>query len=613
MEDNNTGRVPFTQKWDLNKKSKKFSILLLSIVILIQLGFITFFFTKVKEGWFCDEPWFYGFANGDGLVNLFENEQGDVINENEWKSGKLVKDYIEVQKGTEFSYGTVLKNVSIENNPPLYPLLLHTVCSFFPDSFSFWYGYLINVIAFIFTQIFLYLLAYEISRNRNFAFLTILGYGFTIGAVFSFILIRCYALLGTMATALFYLHARMYEKRFENCKKELLFTFLLMYIGIFNQYEFMMLGFFLTVVFAFFALCNKKWKFLISYLLVMGGSVLLIFATWPHSRDMLLKSGTMYEHNQMPFYWEFKYSVILISREIFGFKLSFPDRVFWAYVFWGIVLLFIASIGVYVLVRKNQRFIRGKERFRSFLVALPGKLKYYLYNHKKFHLILFTVIVATIALVAHLCNIFSMGACADRYYFFIEPALYMEFMAVLYGIFQWKKLARFKRFVRFKSIFLLLILVLFIGNGYRICDQAWFFKRNATGVSLEDAFENHNVILASYYEWRMVQYFPLLEHVDHFYYTDNQVALEEISLNGLKDIPQGAKDYYVILEKGIFFDEEIMKSPHMNEETIKAMVGTGITEEHFLHTYQSVLNCNNLEKVGSCRIYSADIEIFHMS
>jgi len=44
-----------------------------------------------------------------------------------------------------FNYANVWKNQAEDTHPPLYYTILHTVCSFFPGSFSRWYGGIINI------------------------------------------------------------------------------------------------------------------------------------------------------------------------------------------------------------------------------------------------------------------------------------------------------------------------------------------------------------------------------------------------------------------------------------------------------------------------------------
>lgn len=44
-----------------------------------------------------------------------------------------------------FNYANVWKNQAEDTHPPLYYMILHTVCSFFPGSFSRWYGGIINI------------------------------------------------------------------------------------------------------------------------------------------------------------------------------------------------------------------------------------------------------------------------------------------------------------------------------------------------------------------------------------------------------------------------------------------------------------------------------------
>ena len=69
-------------------------------------------------------------------------------------------------KGKQFDFGAVARNMSDERNPPLHHMILHAICSFFPESFSWWYGYAINVLSFIGMMIALYFLGKEFFMSR---------------------------------------------------------------------------------------------------------------------------------------------------------------------------------------------------------------------------------------------------------------------------------------------------------------------------------------------------------------------------------------------------------------------------------------------------------------
>ena len=136
------------------KKSLSAAYMILAGIILIQLLYSTFMFVYKKNGTHSDEIWSYGLANSyykpfvylpDGI---YQDEyrggyEGSDIT-GKWIDGKVMNDYVTVQKGERFTYGSVYHNQVLDHHPPLYYSILHTICSFFPDRFSFWYAYAIN-------------------------------------------------------------------------------------------------------------------------------------------------------------------------------------------------------------------------------------------------------------------------------------------------------------------------------------------------------------------------------------------------------------------------------------------------------------------------------------
>ena len=123
------------------------SHIILAVIIILQLCYAVFVFTTQKQGYHSDELWCYGLANSyykpfvyleDGIYqDDYEGgyEGSDITHK--WISGDVMKKYITVQKDQRFSYDSVYHNQILDHHPPLYYFILHTICSFFPDKFSF--------------------------------------------------------------------------------------------------------------------------------------------------------------------------------------------------------------------------------------------------------------------------------------------------------------------------------------------------------------------------------------------------------------------------------------------------------------------------------------------
>ena len=140
---------------------------LLALIMAVQLVYTVGVFNS-KKTFHTDEMWSYGLANSDGRPFLFmqprialSHHQGQrMYNFDEWVDGSYYKDYLVVKENERFRYDTVIYNQTLDMHPPLYYSILHTICSFFPEQFSWYFGLSINLVSLCITQIFLYLLAY---------------------------------------------------------------------------------------------------------------------------------------------------------------------------------------------------------------------------------------------------------------------------------------------------------------------------------------------------------------------------------------------------------------------------------------------------------------------
>ena len=201
------------------EKGVRREYLLLAVIILVQLAFTAVIFVFVKGGSHSDEVWSYGLANSYYQpfvyqrpgVGIDEAAEADYTGLHEWISGSVFHDYLTVQEGERFAYGSVWSNQTYDHHPPLYYLLLHTVCSLFPDSFSFGYGFFLSCVFLTVTQLFLYRLAKLMLGDSRPALITCGFYAGARAALYTFTFIRQYSLLTMLTVMLFYFTARLYR------------------------------------------------------------------------------------------------------------------------------------------------------------------------------------------------------------------------------------------------------------------------------------------------------------------------------------------------------------------------------------------------------------------
>lgn len=112
------------------------------IVIMYVAYFIIMICVIVnKNNYHVDEIYSYGLANHQGDIHISFTE--GITYE---PSDQPWLEYMNVNKEHRFDYKNVWKNQGNDVHPPFYYLLLHTVCSLFPNSFSKWYAASINIV-----------------------------------------------------------------------------------------------------------------------------------------------------------------------------------------------------------------------------------------------------------------------------------------------------------------------------------------------------------------------------------------------------------------------------------------------------------------------------------
>lgn len=258
------------------KEYRRLPIILLAVIILVQIIHIGYRFVSEKTSYHCDELYSYGLSNSfyQPFLEGSDVYSGDFQNVNEWFSGKEYREYLTVQKGEQFRYDSVWYNQSKDRHPPLFYAVLHTVCSFFPDTFSFWYGMIPNLIYFAVMQFFLYKLSRNILKSKYLSLLLCLFWGFTPAAVNNTLFIRMYCMLAMWTVILMYLHSKLYQKQEPPRGREFIPLVIVTALGALTQYLFLFVAFVTAVCFCIRYLLKKQRKaFLLYGCSMLGGRV----------------------------------------------------------------------------------------------------------------------------------------------------------------------------------------------------------------------------------------------------------------------------------------------------------------------------------------------------
>ena len=115
----------------LDNKTNKIAIF---VIILISISISTIYMF-VKLGYHEDEILTFNLANSSKELKV----------DGEWNTDKDFKEYL-ITGGNRFNYANVYeKQVEGAAHPPLYYGIVHTICSLFPNTFSRWCAYIVNI------------------------------------------------------------------------------------------------------------------------------------------------------------------------------------------------------------------------------------------------------------------------------------------------------------------------------------------------------------------------------------------------------------------------------------------------------------------------------------
>lgn len=178
-------------------------IFLMSLILMVQLAVATYFCIQ-KQGFHYDE--YYSYYSSNKTYGLIPTDR-------EWKDVSEIQSEFIVRPGEGFQYGLVKKMQSFDVHPPLYYMVLHTVCSLIPGIFTKWTGLSINLIFFAVCYVMMGYLSYHIfHKNKVMTTITCLLFGFQTGVLSGITFIRMYMLLTLWCLVLVLWHIPVWKR-----------------------------------------------------------------------------------------------------------------------------------------------------------------------------------------------------------------------------------------------------------------------------------------------------------------------------------------------------------------------------------------------------------------
>ena len=244
------------------------------VLFLIFLTAVIIFFGQRKLDFHIDEIANYG------LSNHVVGKDAHIDYGKVYTGLGPFDDFVKVKPGQRFNYKNVYHNQWEDVHPPLYYFIFHTVCSFFPDSFSVWYGIGLNIFWMWCIVLLLYKLLMRMTNNTYLSMGVLLAYGTTPMFINTIMFIRMYAQLSFIFIALAYLVKIYWEKELD--KKFYIFFSVILLSGMLTQYYFAFFAFAICFMFALHLFFRKRVKEIAISLVTVCVDAALYLVMWRH-------------------------------------------------------------------------------------------------------------------------------------------------------------------------------------------------------------------------------------------------------------------------------------------------------------------------------------------
>lgn len=267
------------KKGDTMKSNKK-EIILVAIILLIQT--IVFIVAGIKKSYMhMDEALSVALTHYDKLY-IQDNE--DFFNT--WHNSKYYKDYMTIAEEEKNSFKPVYENQKNDVHPPLYYLLLRIAENFNIGSFSKWPAIILNIIIYLFTTIFMYLIIKKLligfSHYKEKSAILALVSGLIMSSINNVIYIRMYALTNMCIVITTFLHLRLLNKNEKN-NVLLVAIGLIALIGSLTHYYYLIYLAILAIMLVIRYIKNKDYKTLGKYICTIILAGIVSIAIFPYS------------------------------------------------------------------------------------------------------------------------------------------------------------------------------------------------------------------------------------------------------------------------------------------------------------------------------------------
>lgn len=198
-----------------------------------------------------------------------------------WRPGQDYLDYVAVSESNTFNYFSVYYNQRGDVHPPLYYMILHTVCSIFQGTFSKWLALGINIVFAVLTMLLMYKMVKNYLGGPVMALAAVAAYAFSGACSTNVTFLRMYVMLMFFMVAACYIHLKIAHEDFalKGLNRKLLV--LVTVGGFLTHYYFVFYAALLALVYIVLLAVKKRWIDIWKYCITLAGSAILGICVWP--------------------------------------------------------------------------------------------------------------------------------------------------------------------------------------------------------------------------------------------------------------------------------------------------------------------------------------------
>lgn len=343
------------------KLNNKKTAILLAVVIVLSLTISTLFMLS-KQGFHEDEILTYNLANSSKQLNVNGG----------WNNPEDFNEYLTVSPDGRFDYGLVYENQIIDaSHPPFYYALVHTVCSFFPQTFSKYLAFSINMLAMTGILIMLFKIAKIISKNNLYSLIAVATFALSIACFTMTIYLRMYSTLTFFVLSMIYMNLKIYEQKNTAKAKDFIILGVITLFGTLTQYYFILFEALTALIMLVFKIKEKCFKDLRNYIIAVGVGSVLALCIYPFIITNVLGG------NRGLGSIEISVDFITIVTYML-YKICTYFQVLAKDVFINQVWLFVALTAIALVFAVYMRFVKKEKLSRTAFMAFIPSIIYFI-------------------------------------------------------------------------------------------------------------------------------------------------------------------------------------------------------------------------------------------